>query len=540
MKNFSITPLIALIAAGLSPAFAAQVPAGTQLAEDQSFVRGNGAEPSTLDPNFVNSGMPGDIIVNDMFEGLVIENVQGEIILGQAQSWQVSADGLTYTFELKPNLKWSDGSQVLASDFVFAWQRAINPNTGNNTSHYFQTANIANADAIIEGAQAPSNLGIKATSDTKLEITLSKPTPYFLSLLSVKTFFPIPQAVVSKYGEKWTRPEHIVSNGAYTLVEWVPNEYVEVKRNPHYWDNQHTVIEKVTYLGLASQSAELARYQAGEIDMTNRIQLEQYQSLIQKDPSQIKGLPLLGTYLYSFNLKKPPFDNQSVRQALTMAVDRDILVEKVTGQGEIAAYSPVPGIIADYTMAQPDYAKQDIKARQQTAKALLEKAGFSEQNPLEFTLTYNTSENHKKIALALASMWKSLGVKVHLQNMEWQVYVSAKSLGDFEVARSWRFGDYPEPSSILQGFSCNHVENESGYCDPKFDKLLQEASLTSDKTKRYQLFNQAEKRLVDAAPVIPLYYYKHTRLVRPTLKGFPQNNPKGNIYAKDLYFIKAN
>ncbi|WP_086981109.1 peptide ABC transporter substrate-binding protein [Vibrio aphrogenes] len=517
---------------------AAMIHPNDQLAEDQDLVRGNGAEPATLDPTFVNSGMPGDIIANDMFEGLLIEDSQGKIIAGQASKWSVSDDGKTVTFTLRDGITWSNGQPVLASDFVFAWQRAVDPKTGNNTGHYFTTANIENAGAILKGEKPSSALGIKAVDAKTLQVKLEKPTPYFFSLMSIKTFFPLPQKVVEKHGSHWTRPENMVTNGAYSLVKWVPNEYVEVVRNPHYWDNEHTVINKVTYLGLASQAAELARFQAGEIDMTNRVQLDYYQKLLKENPDQIKAQPLLGTYLYSFNTKHKPFDDVRVRQALSMAVDRDILVEKITGQGEPAAYSLVPETIPDYQLAMPDFFKLTSKQRMQKATELLKAAGFDQQHPLSFTLTYNTSENHKKIALALASMWKPLGVKVELRNMEWQGYVASKAVGDYQVARSWMFADYPEPSGLLNNFTCAHVANESGYCDPKFDALMAQAANETDKTQRYQLYHQAEDLLNQAEPFIPLHHYMHTRVVRETLKGLPENNPKGNIYAKDMYFVQ--
>ncbi|WP_105901289.1 peptide ABC transporter substrate-binding protein [Vibrio gangliei] len=536
MKQSLIASAV-LFAASLS-AQAADVSPSDVLAKQQELVRGNGAEPSTLDPTFVNSGMPGDIIDNDMFEGFLIENAHGQIIAGQAIKWVVSEDGKIVTFTLRDGLKWSNGEPVLASDFVFAWQRAVDPNTGNNTGHYFTTANIVNAEAILKGDKPASSLGIKALDDKTVEIQLAKPTPYFLSLMSIKTFFPLPKKVVEKFGDQWTRPENIVTNGAYKLVKWVPNEYVEVARNPQYWNNDKTVINKVTYLGLESQAAELARFQAGEIDMTNRVQLEYYQKLIKENPAQIKAQPLLGTYLYSFNIKQKPFDDVRVRQALSMAVDRDILVEKITGQGEPAAYSLVPPTIPDYQSALPEFAKLDQKQRMEKAAALLKEAGYDQQHPLSFTLTYNTSENHKKIALALASMWKPLGVKVELRNMEWQAYVASKGEGDYQMARSWAFADYPEPSGLLDSFTCGHVANESGYCDPKFDDLMKKASNEADQTKRYQIYQQAEALLNQAEPFIPLHHYMHTRLVRETLKGFPDNNPKGNIYAKDMYFVQ--
>ncbi|MEZ9425829.1 peptide ABC transporter substrate-binding protein [Vibrio lentus] len=443
-----------LITLSSTSAIAASVPSGTSLAEEQHFVRGNGAEPNTLDPSFVNSGMPGDIIVNDMFEGFVIENSDGQIIPGQAESWTFSNGGKTVTFVLKDDLKWSNGDPVTAADFVFGWQRAVSPKTGNNTGFVFSTANIVNASDILSGDKDPSELGIKALDDRTVEISLSKPTPYFMSLMSIKTFFPLPTKLVEERGDQWTRAENITTNGAYTLSKWVPNEYVEVTRNPNYWDNDSTVINKVT------------------------------------------------------------------------------------GQGEPEAYSVTPNNIPNYTAPKSVFEALNSVERQAKAKQLLEEAGYNKANPLQFTLTYNTSENHKKIAIAIASMWKPLGVNVELQNMEWKAYVAAKGAGDYQLARSWAFGDYPEPSALLEAFTCNHTANESGFCNPDFDELLQQASKTEDQANRFALYQHAESLLNESAAVMPLYHYNHTRLVRNTLKGFPNNNPKGNIYAKDLYFIQ--
>jgi len=519
-------------------AIAANLPTNTTLASEQHLVRGNGAEPSSLDPSFVNSGMPDDIIANDMFEGLLIENGQGELIPGQAISWSASDDGTQFTFTLRNDLVWSNGDPVLASDFVFAWQRAVNPQTGNNTGHYFVTANLVNAEAIQKNEKPVNTLGVKALDTKTVQVTLTKPTPYFLNMMTIKTFAPLPASVVKQHGGTWSRAENIVTNGAYKLTKWLPNEYVEVQRNKQYWDNKNTVINKVTYLGLESQIAEWNRYQSGEIDMTNRVQLEYYQSMISKHPEQIKSQALLGSYLYSFNTRKAPFDNLQVRQALSMAVDRDILVNKITAQGEPAAYSIVPQTIANYTTSEPDFASEPQQQRIKQAKVLLAAAGYSKQNPLTFTLTYNTSENHKKIALVIASMWKKLGVNVVLENMEWKSYVSSKNLGDFQLARSWAFGDYAEPSALLAAFTCGNPVNESGFCEPKFDALMASASNTADEVQRYALYQQAEAILSQSAPVIPLYNYTQTRMVRDTLKGFPENNPRGNIYAKDMYFIQ--
>ncbi|UJF20043.1 peptide ABC transporter substrate-binding protein [Vibrio sp. SS-MA-C1-2] len=537
-KKFILTLLSSSLMTASFSTLAANVPDNVTLAKEQHLVRGNGAEPTSLDPSFVDPGMPADIIATDMFEGFVIEDSQGNIVPAQAKSWTISPNGKTITFTLRDNLIWSNDTPLTASDFVYSWKRGVDPNTGNSTSYYFTSANVLNADQIIAGKMSADQLGIRAVDNKTVEVKLSKPTPYFISLMSVKTFVPLPQHQIEKFGDSWTKSGNIVTNGAFILSKWVANEYVEVVRNPNYWDNKNTVLNRVTYLGLESQNAELTRYQAGEVDMTNRVQLEQYQRLLKDDPSQIKSLSLLGSYLYSFNTTEPPFDNQAVRQALTMSVDRDILVHKITGQGELPAVTAVPTIIPSYQNPTPHYTELSKQQRLEKAKALLTQAGYSDENPLEFTLNYNTSENHKKIAIVLAAMWKPLGVKVHLENMEWNAYVSAKSLGNFQMARSWAFGDYSEPSSILSSFTCEHVQNESGYCNKKFDQLMDQASTTTDQSQRYQLFTQAEALLVEDTPIIPLYHYTHTRIVRNTLGGFPENNPKGNIYAKDLYFIE--
>lgn len=519
------------------PVSAATLAEGDVLAKEQFLVRGNGAEPSTLDPAFVDSGSPGDVIVNDMFEGLLIENLQGEIVGGLAQSWQTSTDGKTVTFHLKPTT-WSDGQPITAEDFVFAWQRAVDPSTGNSTGFNLTTANVLNAQAVLSGATDVSQLGVAAPDAHTFVVTLTQPTPHFLSMMSIKTFAPVPKHKVEKFGENWTRPEHIVTSGAYTLKRWVPNEYVDVTKNPRYYDAEHTYIDGVRYLALSSQNAEFVRFMSGEIDMTNRVQLEYYQKLSKDNPNLIRSLRLLGAYVYDFNTQRAPFDNPDVRRALSMMIDRDTLVEKVTGQGEPPAYSVVPDIIPDYRAAQPEFASWDTTQRIETARALLKEAGYDDKHPLKITLTYNTSENHKRIALAIASMWKPLGVKVELNNMEWNAYLNAKSNGDFTVARSFAFGDFAEPSAVLNSFRCHDVNNSTQYCNEQVDKLLQSAAKASDQQQRYQYYEQAERLIVNDAPIIPLHFYKHTRLVNAKLKGFPDNNPKGNIYAKDMYFVE--
>lgn len=505
------------------------------LADRQTLVKGNGAEPESLDPAQIRSGFPGEVVLVDLFEGLVSEDGQGKIVPAQAQRWETSEDGLVWRFFLRPQLRWSNGEPLLAQDFVYAWRLLLDPAQASPSAGLLLATGINNAQSIYAGALDLDALGVVAEGDQILKVTLERPVPYFLQLISQRPFVPVNRRAIEQFGKQWTQPGKLVSNGAYKLVNWVPNERIEAERNAQYWDDAHTRIQRVTYLPLASQHAERLRYEAGEIQLTNKVALEYYQKTRAETPERIWGLPLLGTYLYSFNLRRPELQDVRVRQALSMAIDRQLLTEKVSGQGEPAAWTLLPAMPGYEALSSP-LALQDQPTRLARATALLAEAGYNSAHPLKLTLTYNTSENHKKLALAVAAMWKPLGVTVELNNMEWNAYQVAKDSGDFMVARSFLFGDYVEPSSMLGSFRCQDPQNESGYCNPAFDGLLQQAADTLDGAARSGLYHQAEQLLMDEAPVIPVYHYNQMRLVDPALRGLPSRNLKGAIATKDLYF----
>ncbi|WP_265452414.1 peptide ABC transporter substrate-binding protein [Aeromonas salmonicida] len=509
----------------------------TVLSDRQTLVKGNGDEPESLDPAQIRSGFPGEVVLVDLFEGLVSEDGQGKIVPAQAQRWETSEDGLVWRFFLRPQLKWSNGEPLTAQDFVYAWRRLLDPAQGSPSAGLLLATGINNAQSIYAGALELTSLGVEAESSQILKVTLERPVPYFLQLVSQRPFVPVNEQVITRFGKEWTQPGKLVSNGAYKLVNWTPNERIEAERNIHYWDDLHTRIKRVTYLPLSSQHAERLRYEAGEIQLTNKVALEYYQKTKQTTPERIWGLPLLGTYLYTFNLRRPELQDVRVRQALAMTIDRHVLTEQVSGQGERPAWSLLPGMPA-YESLGSSLALQDQPTRLAKAAALMAQAGYNSARPFKLTLTYNTSESHKKLALAVAAMWKPLGVEVSLNNMEWSAYQVAKDSGDFMLVRSFLFGDYVEPSSMLSSFRCQDPQNESGYCNPAFDGLLQQASDTLDGSTRTGLYRQAEQLLMDEMPAIPVYHYNQMRLVDPTLRGLPSQNLKGAIATKDLYFSK--
>ncbi|EQB2600632.1 peptide ABC transporter substrate-binding protein [Aeromonas salmonicida] len=509
----------------------------TVLSDRQTLVKGNGDEPESLDPAQIRSGFPGEVVLVDLFEGLVSEDGQGKIVPAQAQRWETSEDGMVWRFFLRPQLKWSNGEPLTAQDFVYAWRRLLDPAQGSPSAGLLLATGINNAQSIYAGALELTSLGVEAESSQILKVTLERPVPYFLQLVSQRPFVPVNEQAITRFGKEWTQPGKLVSNGAYKLVNWAPNERIEAERNIHYWDDLHTRIKRVTYLPLSSQHAERLRYEAGEIQLTNKVALEYYQKTKQTTPERIWGLPLLGTYLYTFNLRRPELQDVRVRQALAMTIDRHVLTEQVSGQGERPAWSLLPGMPGYEALGSP-LALQDQPTRLAKAAALMAQAGYNSARPLKLTLTYNTSESHKKLALAVAAMWKPLGVEVSLNNMEWSAYQVAKDSGDFMLVRSFLFGDYVEPSSMLNSFRCQDPQNESGYCNPALDGLLQQASDTLDGSTRTGLYRQAEQLLMDEMPAIPVYHYNQMRLVDPTLRGLPSQNLKGAIATKDLYFSK--
>ncbi|HCD5425105.1 TPA: oligopeptide ABC transporter substrate-binding protein OppA [Klebsiella aerogenes] len=528
--------LSALITANV--AMAADVPAGVQLADKQTLVRNNGAEVQSLDPHKIE-GVPESNVNRDLFEGLVIGDLNGHPVPGVAEAWD-NKDFKVWTFHIRKDAKWSDGSPVTAQDFVYSWQRLADPKTASPYASYLQYGHVANVDEIIAGKKPATDLGVKAIDDKTFEVTLSEPVPYFYKLLVHPSVSPVPKAAIEKYGEKWTQPANIVTNGAYKLKDWVVNERIVLERNTNYWDNAKTVINQVTYLPISSEVTDVNRYRSGEIDMTyNNMPIELFQKLKKEIPKEVHVDPYLCTYYYEINNQKAPFTDVRVRTALKLALDRDIIVNKVKNQGDLPAYSYTPPYTDGMKLVEPEWFKWSQEKRNEEAKKLLAEAGYTADKPLTFNLLYNTSDLHKKLAIAVASIWKkNLGANVKLENQEWKTFLDSRHQGTFDVARAGWCADYNEPTSFLNTMLSDSSNNTAHYKSPAFDKIIGDTLQVTDEAKRAELYAQSEQQLDKDSAIVPVYYYVNARLVKPWVGGYTGKDPLDNIYVKNLYIIK--
>ena len=375
---------------------------GAELAKEQVFRKNNGAEPGTLDPHRAE-GVPASNILRDLFEGLVVELPNGEYIPGVAESWTVSEDSKRYVFKIRKNAKWSNGDAFTAYDYVYSFKRSVDPKTLSNYSSMLYP--IKNARAIVMGEASPEQLGVYSEDENTLVVELEKPTPYFLSLLTHSTTYPVHRESIEKLGKFFTRPGNLVSNGAFKLEEWRVQSHIKIIKNEQYWDNENTTLEATYYYSLDDANSALKRYRANELDFTDTIPLEQLTLIKNRMADEYRVAPYFGSYYYGFNNTKAPFkNNPKLRTALNMAIDRDILVNIVIGAGQIPAYSFVPPV-KTFQPIEPEWSTWSKEKREAEALRLYQEAGYSKDKPLEVEILYNTSENHKKIALAVAAMW---------------------------------------------------------------------------------------------------------------------------------------
>lgn len=518
-------------------AFAAVVPDNVQLHPVQKLVRNNAAEPQSLDPHKIQ-GVPESNIARDQFEGLTIASLDGETIPGVAESWE-NDEGKVWRFKIRKDAKWSNGDPLTAHDFVYSWQRIVDPNTASPYASYLEYAHIANVNDIVAGKQPPENLGVKALDDYTFEVTLTESIPYLDKLAGHIVLAPVHRATVEKYGNQWTNPKNFVGNGAYQLKDWAVNERIVLKRNPNYWDNDKTVIEEVTLLPITSENSAVNRYRSGEIDMTQTIPVELFSRLKKEMPNDVRITPYLCSYYYELNNQKPPFDDVRVRTALKLALNRDIIANKVVAQGQIPAYGFTPPYINDMDAIEPEWFKLPQKERNEMAVKLLEEAGYSKSNPLKFKLLYNTLESHRKVAIAVASILKqNAGIEMQLENQEWKTFLDSRQQGTYQVARAGWCADYNEPTTFLNIMQSNSSNNTSHYKSERFDQTIKSAVVAPTAEERVKAYQKAEQILDEDSAILPIYYYVNSRLVKPHVGGYTGQDALGNFYSKDMYIIK--
>ncbi|MGI2031503.1 peptide ABC transporter substrate-binding protein [Rhizobium panacihumi] len=482
----------------------------------------NGGDPQSLDPQKL-SGDWENRIAGDIFEGLVTEDAKVNPIPGQAESWTVSDDGRVYTFKLRDGIKWSDGQPVTAGDFVFAFQRLMDPKAAADYAYLQYT--IKNAEKINKGEITDANqLGVKAIDDKTLEITLENPTPYFLDSLTHYTAYPLPKHLVEAKGADWVKIGTIVTNGPYKPVEWVPGSHVTTAKNDQYYGTADLKIDGAKFFVLEDQEAALKRYRAGEFDILTDFPTDQYAWMQKNLPGQAHVAPFSGLYYYVINSQTEPTKDKRVRQALSMAINREVIGPQILGTGELPAYSWVPPGTANYD--EPAYVSwkdEPYKQKVEEAKKLLTEAGFGPDKPLTLQLKYNTNDNHKRIAVAIAAMWKPLGVNVELVNAETKVHYDQLQRGDVQVGRAGWLADYNDPDNFLNLLVTGVPMNYGRWSNADYDKLIKDGNLEKDMKKRAEMFKQAEKIALDDSAALPIYYYVSKNVVSPKISGFEDN-----------------
>lgn len=537
VKTFRMTLAAISLSSIITPAIAANPPAGAQLAEQQQIVRHIKDEPASLDP-LKAVGLPEIQVIRDLFEGLTNQDAQGKIVPGVAQSWS-SSDNKTWVFTLRNNARWSNGDPVTAQDFVYSWQRLVDPKNSSAFAWFAGLSGIQNAAAITKGEMTPDKLGVVTQSKNQLKVTLDRPVPWFPALVANVALFPVPQKIIAQQGDSWTSPGKLVGNGAYQLSERVVNEKIVLTRNPHYWDDAHSVLTKVTFVPINEESSATKRYRSNDIDITESFPKNMYALLKKTLPGEVYTPDQLGTYYYAFNTQKGPTADVRVRKALSWSIDRKVIAEKVLGTGEKPAWHFTPDVTAGFKPLPTFMQQHDQNSLNAQAKSLLAAAGYGPGKPLKLKLLYNTSESHQKIAIAVASMWKkNLGVDVTLENQEWKTYIDSRNSGNFDVIRASWVGDYNEPSTFLNLLTSGNSSNIARFNNADYDAVIAKASRETSDQVRNSDYNRAEQILAEQAPIAPIYQYTNGRLIKPWVKGYPITNPEDVAYSRELWIEK--
>ena len=525
-----------------SPAPGAESPTGGEATGEFVININIASEPQTIDPA-LNTAVDGAVMLQHMFEGLMRWNDSGvetpgsdgqlhnaEIGPGQAESYDrvINDDGTaTYTFHLRDGITWSDGQPVTASDFVFAWQRLVDPETAADYS--YMIGDVVNANAIINGEMDPSELGVSAPDDKTFVVTLNNDIPYFLEICAFPACFPVREDVVSN--AEWTySPDTYISNGPYVMSERVTNSHISMVPNEHYWDFESLGPDTITFHMMDDANAMISGYRSGDLDYIENMPVDEIPTLLAS--GELKIVDYLSTYYVCFQNQLEPFDDPRVREAFTLAIDRTYLVNNISQTGEIEAGAYVPNGVYDaegatgqtFREVGGDYyapTDADYEANCERARQLLADAGYP--NGKGFPVVeylYNTDDRHQAVAEALQNMWQTeLGVQVTLRNEEWNSFLETRKQGDYSIARNGWTADYNDPMSFLDMFLTGGGNNDAKYENPEYDALIAQAKAETDATTRWQLLHDAEDMLMGDWAVAPLFYYTHKFMMNDDIQG---------------------
>lgn len=484
-----------------------------------------GSDPKTIDPTLTGASDGGNVVHNT-FEGLVREK-SGVVYPGIAESWEVSEDGLTYTFKLRES-KWSDGSPLTANDFVYSWKRGMDPKTASEYAWIWEYTNVVGAFEATSGGSLDA-VGLKAIDDKTLEVKLSVPTEYFVSLMSFYHFKPVKQSSVEALADgAWAKdPKLAVCNGPFMLTSYEIGKGLTLTKNPNFWDAANVKLEAIEANFIDEASTAYQAYQAGELHYIPQVPTAEVPRLIAEDP-EFHIFPLLGTYYYNFNLKKDLFKDPKVRRAMALAIDRELIVETLAA-GQIPAVSFVPPGFKDadgkdFNEVAGDLGLATDLSKVEEAKKLLAEAGYPDGKGFpEFTILYNTSEGHKLVAELVQEMFKTnLGISVKLENQEWAVFQDTRKAGNYEMARGGWLTDYMDPSGLLSIFTTGNAYNDPKYANAEYDALLSTSAKARGK-EHFDALYKAQELLLQDLPVIPVYHYTESMLVKENFVGWDRS-----------------
>ncbi len=509
-----------ILAMAILPACGSQVAAGKN-----TLAVNVGPDPDTIDPA-LNSAVDGATMILHGFEGLMTLDKDGIPVAGQAEKYEVSADGTVYTFHLREGLKWSDGKPLTANDFVYSWNRAISPETAADYEYMFDV--IAGYD---EG-----KLNVTAPDDKTVVVTLKNPVPYFLELTAFPTFMPVRQDLIEANGDAWaTKPETYIGNGPYKVTEWVPGSHITYTKNKEYWDYKNLGTENIKFVLMDDDTAKLNAYKKGEILFADDMPNDEIDAWRDKPDFHLEGQ--LGTYYVSYNVQKAPFDNPLVREAFTLAIDREWIVKEIGKAGQVPAAAFVSTGLSD---ADPSKEFREVggdyfdpyahEANLAKAKELLAQAGYPEGKGLpSIEYIYNEGTGHQAIAEALQDMWSKLGAKVSITSQEWGTFLNTRKNGDYQVARNGWLSDYNDPISMLDMWITGGGNNDAQWSNAKYDSLIAQIKSSKDPAERYKLMHEAEDIIFAEKMLCPIYYYVDIFLLSEKLDGF-YSSPLGYKY----------